>query len=66
MQLHETVAQTNPLKNFKQNAGHGGFRQFRICNADGIKGPHNNYFEGNVLLDITGRTRIRKRSRKSL
>ena len=66
MQLHEMFAKTNPLKNFKQNAGHGGFHQFRICNADGIEDPQNVCFEGNVLQDITDRTKIRKRTRKSL
>jgi len=66
VQLHETFAQTNLLENFKQNAGHGDFHQFRICNADGIEDPQNDCFEGNVLQDITGRTGKRKRSRKSL
>ena len=43
---------------YQQLAGHGGFHEFRICNADGVEDPQNDCFEGNVLRDITGRTRI--------
>ena len=42
----------------KQNAGHRGFHEFRICNADGIDNPQNDCFEGSVLQSIDGRVRF--------
>ena len=33
----------------KIKAGHRGFFQFRLCNADGIDNPDNECFKGNAL-----------------